>query len=191
MDQYQPYEHIHQQNSGATSGIGLETAIRLAESGIHVTAAGRRKEKLIELQNKISCDIIEIDVREQEKIYSEFGELEVDILINNAGVGKGFSPIFLAEPDDINTTTGSIKLGFDTFDYKTEEAAYINGASKLDCFISITLPQILPSIITGVTLAFARCLAEFGATITFVSNIPSYALFKRLCIFTSNRNSYS
>ena len=91
--------------TGATSGIGLETAIRLAESGIHVTAAGRRKEKLIELQNKISCDIIEIDVREQEKIYSEFGELEVDILINNAGVGKVFSPIFLAEPDDINTTT--------------------------------------------------------------------------------------
>jgi len=91
--------------TGATSGIGLETAIRLAKSGIHVTAAGRRKEKLIELQNKISCDIIEIDVREQEKIYSEFGELEVDILINNAGVGKGFSPIFLAEPDDINTTT--------------------------------------------------------------------------------------
>ena len=91
--------------TGATSGIGLETAIRLAESGIHVTAAGRRKEKLIALQNKISCDIIEIDVRDQKKIYSEFGELEVDILINNAGVGKGFSPIFLAEPDDINTTT--------------------------------------------------------------------------------------
>ena len=38
--------------TGATSGIGLETAIRLAESGIHVTAAGRRKEKLIALQNK-------------------------------------------------------------------------------------------------------------------------------------------
>ncbi|MAW58056.1 MAG: oxidoreductase [Alphaproteobacteria bacterium] len=91
--------------TGATSGIGLETAIRLAESGIHVTAAGRRKEKLLELQKKISCDIIEIDVRDQKKIYSEFGELEVDILINNAGVGKGFSPIFLAEPDDINTTT--------------------------------------------------------------------------------------
>ena len=91
--------------TGATSGIGLETALRLAESGIHVTAAGRRKEKLLELQKKISCDIIEIDVRDQKKIYSEFGELEVDILVNNAGVGKGFSPIFLAEPDDINTTT--------------------------------------------------------------------------------------
>ena len=91
--------------TGATSGIGLETALRLSKSGIHVTAAGRRKEKLLELQNKISCDIIEIDIRDQDKIYSEFGQLEIDILINNAGVGKGFSPIFLAEPSDINTTT--------------------------------------------------------------------------------------
>jgi len=91
--------------TGATSGIGLETAIRLSESGIHVTATGRRKEKLIELQNKISCDIIEIDVRNQEKIYSELGKLDIDILVNNAGVGKGFAPIFLAEPEDINTTT--------------------------------------------------------------------------------------
>ena len=54
--------------TGATSGIGLETAIRLSESGIHVTATGRRKEKLIELQNKISCDIIEIDVNIKENV---------------------------------------------------------------------------------------------------------------------------
>lgn len=91
--------------TGATSGIGLETAIRLSESGIHVIAAGRRKEKLLELKNKISCDIIEIDIREQDKIYSEFGKLEIDVLINNAGVGRGFAPIFQAEPEDINTTT--------------------------------------------------------------------------------------
>lgn len=55
--------------TGATSGIGLETAVRLAESGIHVTATGRRKEKLLELQNKISCDIIEIDVRDRKNIF--------------------------------------------------------------------------------------------------------------------------
>ena len=40
--------------TGATSGIGLETAIRLADSGMQVTAVARRKEKLIELQNKIT-----------------------------------------------------------------------------------------------------------------------------------------
>ena len=44
-------------------------------------AAGRRKEKLLELKNKISCDIIEIDIREQDKIYSEFRKLEIEVLI--------------------------------------------------------------------------------------------------------------
>ena len=81
----------------------------------------------------------------------------------------------------------SIKLGFDTFDYKIEEAAYINGANKLDCFISIILPQIFPSVITGITLAFARCLAEFGATITFVSNIPGETQTLPLALFTATQ----
>ena len=81
----------------------------------------------------------------------------------------------------------SIKLGFDTFDYKIEEAAYINGASKLDCFISIILPQIFPSVITGITLAFARCLAEFGATITFVSNIPVETQTLPVALYTATQ----
>ena len=81
----------------------------------------------------------------------------------------------------------SIKLGFDTFDRKIEEAAYMNGANKIDCFFSITLPQVLPSIITGLTLAFARCLAEFGATITFVSNIPGETQTLPLALYTATQ----
>ena len=81
----------------------------------------------------------------------------------------------------------SIKLGFDTFDSKVEEAAYINGATKIDCFLSVTIPQILPSIITGFTLAFARCLAEFGATITFVSNIPGETQTLPLALYTATQ----
>ena len=81
----------------------------------------------------------------------------------------------------------SNKLGFDTFVYKIEEAAYINGASKLDCFISIILPQIFPSVITGLTLALARCLAEFGATITFVSNIPGETQTLPLALYTATQ----
>ena len=81
----------------------------------------------------------------------------------------------------------SIKLGFDTFDSKIEEAAYMNGASKINCFFSITLPQVLPSIITGLTLAFARCLAEFGATITFVSNIPGETQTLPLALYTATQ----
>ena len=81
----------------------------------------------------------------------------------------------------------SIKLGFDILDTKIEDAAYMSGASKLDCFFSITIPQILPSIITGITLAFARCLAEFGATITFVSNIPGETQTLPLALYTATQ----
>ena len=66
----------------------------------------------------------------------------------------------------------AIKLGFDNLDDKIIEAAMIHGANKITCFFTITIPQILPALVTGITLAFARGIAEFGATITFVSNIP-------------------
>jgi len=91
--------------TGATSGIGYATALKLSEAGIHVTAVGRRKDKLLKLKNKISCDIIELDIRDQNKIYSNLEKINVDILINNAGVGLSFAPIFKAKPEDINTTT--------------------------------------------------------------------------------------
>ena len=91
--------------TGATSGIGMATAIKLSEAGIKVIATGRRLEKLKELQSKIPCKIIELDIRDQDKIYSSLENLGIDILVNNAGVGKGFSPIFKTDPKDINTTT--------------------------------------------------------------------------------------
>ena len=78
----------------------------------------------------------------------------------------------------------AIKQGFDSLDHKIEEVEIIHGANKFYCFFSITVPQMLPSIITGITLAFARCLAEFGATITFVSNIPGETRTLSLALYT-------
>ncbi|WP_237360744.1 molybdate ABC transporter permease subunit [Vibrio marisflavi] len=66
----------------------------------------------------------------------------------------------------------SIRLSIDNVDKKLEQAAATLGASSLRVFFTITLPLILPGIITGTMLAFARSLGEFGATMTFVSNIP-------------------
>ncbi|GHK53117.1 hypothetical protein KPZU09_28530 [Klebsiella pneumoniae] len=57
-------------------------------------------------------------------------------------------------------------------DVKLEQAARTLGASRWRVFLTITLPLTLPGIIVGTVLAFARSLGEFGATITFVSNIP-------------------
>ncbi|MGL6261881.1 molybdate ABC transporter permease subunit [Vibrio sp. WXL103] len=66
----------------------------------------------------------------------------------------------------------SIRLSLDAIDTKVEMAAATLGASPFKVFITITLPLMLPGIITGSMLAFARSLGEFGATISFVSNIP-------------------
>jgi NADP-dependent 3-hydroxy acid dehydrogenase YdfG len=98
--------------TGATSGIGMATAIKLSEAGITVIATGRRLEKLKALKSKISCKIIELDIRDQDKIYSSLENIEIDILVNNAGVGRGFSPIFKTDPKDINTTTDTNVTSF-------------------------------------------------------------------------------
>jgi len=67
----------------------------------------------------------------------------------------------------------AIRLSFESVDIKLEQAAQTLGSSRLKVFLTITLPLTLPGIISGMILAFARSLGEFGSTITFVSNIPS------------------
>ncbi len=66
----------------------------------------------------------------------------------------------------------SVRLSLESVDLKLEHAAATLGASPFKVFMTITLPLTLPGIITGTMLSFARSLGEFGATISFVSNIP-------------------
>ncbi|WP_058913616.1 molybdate ABC transporter permease subunit [Entomohabitans teleogrylli] len=66
----------------------------------------------------------------------------------------------------------AIRLALEAVDMRLEQAARTLGAGKWRVFWTITLPLTLPGIIVGTVLAFARSLGEFGATITFVSNIP-------------------
>ena len=66
----------------------------------------------------------------------------------------------------------SIRLSIEAVDAKLEEAAGTLGASPVFVFLTVPLPLILPGVIAGMILAFAKAMGEFGATITFVSNIP-------------------
>lgn len=66
----------------------------------------------------------------------------------------------------------SIRLAIESVDIKLEQAARTLGASALRTFFTITLPLSSSGILAGIILGFARSLGEFGATITFVSNIP-------------------
>ncbi len=66
----------------------------------------------------------------------------------------------------------AMQLSIDSIDRALEDAAGTLGANPVWVFVTVTLPLILPGIIAGTILSFARAMGEFGATITFVSNIP-------------------
>lgn len=78
----------------------------------------------------------------------------------------------------------AIRLGFEAVDPKLEQAAATLGASRLWVFVTVTLPLILPALITGAVLGFAKAMGEFGATITFVSNIPGQTQTLPSAIYT-------
>ena len=77
----------------------------------------------------------------------------------------------------------AVRLSFESIDRKLEAAASTLGAGRAGVFLTVTLPLALPGIITGVLLSFARSLGEFGATITFVSNIPGETRTLPLAIY--------
>ena len=77
-----------------------------------------------------------------------------------------------------------IRLALELVDPRIETAARTLGAGPLRVALTITLPLILPGIITGMILAFARSLGEFGSTITFVSNIPGETRTLPIALYT-------
>jgi molybdate transport system permease protein len=77
----------------------------------------------------------------------------------------------------------AIRLSLESVDQRLESAARTLGATPARTFCTITLPLSLPGIMTGLVLGFARSLGEFGATITFVSNIPGETQTLPLAIY--------
>ena len=78
----------------------------------------------------------------------------------------------------------AIRLSLEAIDRRLEDAAATLGASRLWVFATVTLPLALPGVIAGVVLCFAKALGEFGATITFVSNIPGETQTISAAIYT-------
>lgn len=78
----------------------------------------------------------------------------------------------------------TVRLSLDAVDRRLEMAARTLGAGPLRVFFTITLPLAVPGITAGTVLAFARSLGEFGATITFVSNIPGRTQTLPLALYT-------
>jgi len=78
----------------------------------------------------------------------------------------------------------AMRLSIEAIDPKLEAAAATLGAGGVGILLTVTLPLALPGIVTGVLLSFARSLGEFGATITFVSNIPGETQTLPLAIYS-------
>lgn len=79
----------------------------------------------------------------------------------------------------------AIRLSVEAIDLGLEEAARTLGAGPLDRFVTVTLPLMAPGILAGAIVAFAAGLGEFGAVITFVSNIPGETQTLTLAIYTA------
>ncbi|WP_433762517.1 molybdate ABC transporter permease subunit [Brucella anthropi] len=76
-----------------------------------------------------------------------------------------------------------IRLSIEGLDRGLEEAARTLGANRFTAFFTVILPPLLPGVLAGAVLGFAKALGEFGATITFVSNIPGETQTLSLAIY--------
>ena len=90
--------------TGASSGIGASIVRSLSARGITVHAMARRKDRLEARAERTGCVAHALDVRETARVLDVIGALEADIVVNNAGLGRGFGYLHEAQPEDIDTT---------------------------------------------------------------------------------------
>ena len=105
---------------------------------------------------------------------------QVGIEIGFTWIGASVAAAIMAFPLMVR----AMRLAFEMIDQRLELAARTLGASPLRMLFYISFPLAMPGIVTGTILAFARCLGEFGATITFVSNIPGETRTLPLAVYT-------
>ena len=103
---------------------------------------------------------------------AELVDAQVRGVMSGGHLGRSDAAVLAAAVMSFPLMVRAIRLALEGVDVKLEQAARTLGASRWRVFLTITLPLTLPGIIVGTVLAFARSLGEFGATITFVSNIP-------------------
>ena len=108
-------------------------------------------------------------------------------ILSQAGIEIGFTWIGASVAAAIMAfplMVRAMRLAFEMIDQSLELAARTLGASPFRMLFHISIPLAMPGIMTGTILAFARCLGEFGATITFVSNIPGETRTLPLAVYT-------
>lgn len=93
--------------TGASSGIGAATVAVLQAAGIAVHAVARREDRLTSLAGSTGCEIHVLDVRDTTEMIDLAGEIQPDVFVNNAGLGRAFGSLADATSDDIERTLGT------------------------------------------------------------------------------------
>ena len=88
--------------TGASSGIGAACVRKLRGQGLDVLALARRRERLEALAAETGCRPLVLDIDDTDAVYRELGALETDVLVNNAGLGRGFEGFLKSSPQDID-----------------------------------------------------------------------------------------
>lgn len=88
--------------TGASSGIGAACVRALATAGLKVIAVARRKDRLDALAGETGCEPVVLDLKDTEAVYSAFGEREIDVLVNNAGLGRGYEGFLNTSAEQID-----------------------------------------------------------------------------------------
>ena len=93
--------------TGASSGIGEATVRALCAQGLETVALARRRDRLEGLADDTGCRILDLDLCDTAALYQALEGLEIDVLVNNAGVGPGTGQLLLVEPEDIDVTNAT------------------------------------------------------------------------------------
>ncbi len=88
--------------TGASSGIGAACVRALKERGLEVVASARREDRLAALAEETGCRTLALDLDNTEAVYEQLADLEVDVLVNNAGLGRGFEGFLKSSPAEID-----------------------------------------------------------------------------------------
>lgn len=88
--------------TGASSGFGAACVRALRQRGLAVVATARREDRLAKLAEETGCTPLTLDLHDTDAVYAKLGDLEVDVLVNNAGLGRGQKGFLTATPSDID-----------------------------------------------------------------------------------------
>ena len=88
--------------TGASSGVGAACTRTMAAAGLNVIALARREDRLAALAEETGCEPLVLDLKDTDAVYAALKGREVDVLVNNAGLGRGYEGFLKSTPDEIN-----------------------------------------------------------------------------------------